>query len=102
MIQIQTSPNYHADAPVTFSIVMVTYARDTIAASAIQQVAVAANGRQDVEFILVDNNPDAIDRSTLLTPFTHWKYLKLGDNKGVSARNDGALASYGTFILFID
>ncbi len=73
-----------------------------IAASSTQQVAVAVNGRQDIEFILVDNNPDTIDRSTLLAPFTRWKYLKLGYNKGVSARNDGALASRGTFILFID
>ena len=81
---------------------MVTYARDAIAAAAIQQAAVAANGRQDIEFILVDNNSDTIDRVTLLAPFARWKYVKLGYNKGVSARNDGALASHGTFILFID
>lgn len=102
MVLIQTSAQDQADAPVAFSIVMITYARDAIAASAIQQVALAVNGRQDVEFILVDNNPDTIDRSTLLAPFTRWQYVKLGYNKGVSARNDGAFASRGTFILFID
>jgi len=102
MVQIRTSPHDPADAPLVFSIVMVTYARDAIAATAIQQVAVAANGRPDIEFILVDNNPDTINRTTLLAPFAHWKYVKLGYNKGVSARNDGALAADGTFILFID
>ena len=102
MVQSQTSLPDQADAPLAFSIVMITYARDAIAAAAIEYVTVAANGRQDIEFILVDNNPDTIDRGTLLAPFARWKYVKLGFNKGVSARNDGALASNGTLILFID
>src|SRR5262245_23662844 len=102
MIKIHGSGYVPTDAPLAFSIVMITYARDTIAAAAIQHAAAAAHGRQDIEFILVDNNPDAIDRSTLLAPFTRWQYVKLGYNKGVSARNDGARASRATFILFID
>jgi GT2 family glycosyltransferase len=99
---IHTSPRDPSEVTPTFSIIMVTYARDEIAAAAIQHAAVAANGRQDVEFVLVDNNPDAIDRIPLLAPFARWTYVKLGYNKGVSARNDGALASRGTFMLFID
>jgi GT2 family glycosyltransferase len=81
---------------------MVTYARDTMAEAAIEKVALVAGGRQDVEFILVDNNPDSIDRTTLVGPFARWTYIKVGYNKGVSARNDGALAASGTFILFVD
>ncbi|MEP7308720.1 MAG: glycosyltransferase [Acidobacteriota bacterium] len=102
MVQILNSPHDQADVPIAFSIVMVTYARDEIAADAIQHVATAANGRRDIQFILVDNNPDAIDRTSLLAPFERWTYVKLGFNKGVSARNDGALAARGTFIVFID
>jgi GT2 family glycosyltransferase len=101
MARIQTSHD-QADTPLAFSIVMVTYARDEMAAAVIRQVAVAANSRQDIEFILIDNNPDTIDRNKLLAPFARWKYVKLGYNKGVAARNDGALAARGTFILFID
>lgn len=88
--------------PLKFSIVMVTYARDHIAPKAIAQAAAAAAGTAGVEFILVDNNVDEVDRSAMLAPFEAWKYIKLGFNKGVSARNDGALAADGTFILFLD
>jgi len=101
-VQIRTSRRDQAEEPPTFSIIMVTFARDEIASAAIQHAATAADGRKDVEFVLVDNNPDTIDRVALLAPFARWTYLKLGYNKGVSARNDGAFASRGTFMLFID
>lgn len=87
---------------VRFSVVMVTYARDDIAARAIDQVSQARGGRTDVEFILVDNNPDDKDRSDMLSAFPTHRYIKLGYNKGVSARNDGGLAARGDFILFVD
>jgi GT2 family glycosyltransferase len=81
---------------------MVTYARDHLAPKAVAQVAEAAGQRRDVEFILVDNNPDAVDRSDWLKPFERWTYVKLGVNKGVPARNDGAAAAEGEFIVFVD
>jgi GT2 family glycosyltransferase len=81
---------------------MVTFSRDHLAPKTIAQAAEAAGGRTDVEFILVDNNPDAVDRSSFLGPFSRWQYVKLSRNKGVSARNDGAQASRGTFLVFVD
>lgn len=89
------------DAPL-FSVVMITFARDSVAQAAIAHVRAAVGTREDIEMILVDNNPDAIDRSTFLAGFAQARCLKLGRNKGVSARNDGALAARGRFIVFID
>ncbi len=88
--------------PPLFSIVMVTCARDHLVPQTIAQAAIAANGRQDVEFVLVDNNPDEVDRSAFLEPFSRWQYVKLGYNKGVSARNDGARAARGAYTIFVD
>jgi len=85
-----------------FSVCMITFARDHIAPKAVNQVAIAADLRRDIEFILVDNNPDDIDRSDWLKPFGRWTYVKLGKNKGVPARNDGALAAEGRYIVFVD
>ena len=50
-------------APLKFSIVMVTYARDHLVPKSIAQAAAAAAGTEGVEFILVDNNVDEVDRS---------------------------------------
>jgi len=97
----KSSPPADAPAP-TFSTTMVTYARDHIAPQAVAQVAKAAGGRRDIEFILVDNNADTIDRSDWLKPFEQWTYIKLGLNKGVPARNDGAGVARGRFIVFVD
>lgn len=91
----------NAPAP-TFSVAMVTYARDHIAPKAVTQVAAAAGERRDIEFVLVDNNPDDVDRSGWLSAFALWTYVKLGRNKGVPARNDGARAASGRFIVFVD
>ena len=85
-----------------FSVVMVTFARDHLAPQTIAKVAEVAGNRTDIEFILVDNNPDEINRSAMLEPFFHSQYVKIGRNKGVSARNDGALAARGVYILFVD
>lgn len=88
--------------PPLVSIVMVTFARDAIAARAVAQAAEAVGGRDDVEFILVDNNPDAIDRSGLCAPFARSRVIKIGFNKGVSSRNDGLTAAHGQFVLCLD
>src|SRR5438067_4935702 len=96
------SVEQRGDVPPKFSVVMVTYARDHLMPEAVAQVARVADGRPDVEFVLVDNNPDTIDRSGLLSAFKSWRYVKIGRNKGVSARNDGAAAAGGDYILFVD
>jgi GT2 family glycosyltransferase len=99
---IRTSPEDSSKEPL-FSIVMVTYARDHLAPETIAQAAkVAASRLEEVEFILVDNNVDETDRSAFLTPFKRWQYVKLGYNKGVSARNDGANTARGSYTIFVD
>lgn len=96
------SPRAPDAVPPTFSACMVTFSRDHLAKDAVAQVAVAAGERRDIEFVLVDNNEDTVDRSAWLAPFERWTYVKLGRNKGVPARNDGALASEGRYMVFVD
>lgn len=91
-----------APAAPLFSVVMITFARDPVAQAAIDHVRAAVGERDDIEFILVDNNADAIDRSAFLAGFARACCLKLGRNRGVSARNDGARVARGTFIVFVD
>src|SRR3990170_858488 len=99
---IRTSPEDGSREPL-FSIVMVTYARDHLVPETIAHAAkVAASRLAEVEFVLVDNNADDTDRASFLSPFVHWQYVKLGYNKGVSARNDGANAARGSYMLFVD
>ena len=101
-MRIRMSPEDGFNAPL-FSIVMVTYARDHLVPQTIAQAAkVAASRLAEVEFVLVDNNPDEVDRSSFLAPFSRWQYVKIGFNKGVSARNDGANAARGAYMLFVD
>jgi GT2 family glycosyltransferase len=101
MVEIRMAPEDGREAPM-FSIVMVTYSRDHLVPQTIAQAAAAVDGRSDVEFVLVDNNPDQTDRSGFLEPFARWQYVKLGYNKGVSARNDGARAARGAYTIFVD
>lgn len=97
--QIPASP----DRPrPTFSVVTVTYGRDHIVPRVIARIRQVIGERTDVEYVLVDNNPDAIDRSAMLADLPRRTYVKLGANKGVAARNDGALAATGDFLVFVD
>ncbi len=84
------------------TVVMVTFARDHIMPLAVARLAEVVADRQDVEVVLVDNNPDDVDRSCALKRIARPIYLKLGRNKGVAARNDGALAGTGSLIVFVD
>lgn len=84
------------------SIVTVTFARDHIVPRSIEQTRLLIGDRADVEFILVDNNPDNIDRSAMLNSLALSRYVKIGANKGVAARNDGARAARGDLIVFVD
>lgn len=95
----QARPN-RAAAAVT--VVMVTFARDHIMPLTVARLAEVVASRGDVEVVLVDNNADDVDRSSALAGIARPIYLKLGRNKGVAARNDGALAGTGSLIVFID
>ena len=89
-------------ADVAVSVVMVTFARDHLVPATLAQVGAVIGARSDVEFILVDNNPDDTDRSSLLQGFKRPRYLKMHANKGVSARNDGAEIARGAMIVFVE
>ena len=84
------------------SVVTVTFQRDHLVPASIARIRQLIGDRMDVEYILVDNNPDAVDRSAMLADLPRSTYLKLGRNKGVSARNDGAQAASGEMIVFVD
>ncbi|MEH2476582.1 GT2 family glycosyltransferase [Nitrobacteraceae bacterium AZCC 2161] len=90
------------DETINISIVTVTFKRDGIVNLSIAQVAKVIGDRRDVEYILVDNNPDMVDRSGFAAALPISRYVKLGVNKGVSARNDGAAIAKGRIIVFID
>ena len=98
-----TSSDRHDERQTTtFSVVMVTFARDAIVAHTASHVRQLINDRRDIEFILVDNNPDEIVRTAITDGFTRASCLKIGANKGVSARNDGAQVAQGDIIVFVD
>ncbi|MBO9710955.1 MAG: glycosyltransferase family 2 protein [Caulobacter sp.] len=88
--------------PLSITIVMVTYARDEMAQKAINRVREVVGERDDVEFVLVDNNPDERDRGAFIAAFPHRQYVKNKVNKGVSARSDGAAVARGDLIIFLD
>jgi len=85
-----------------FSLTVITYARDAMLRRLIAHLGPILGARDDVEFILVDNNPDAVDRSAWLTGLGAVRYLKLGENRGVRARNDGARQARGDILVFND
>jgi GT2 family glycosyltransferase len=88
--------------PVRFSVVILTYARDDALRTTLGLLHQAIEGRRDVEVILVDNNVDGVDRSSLLAAFPISRVVATGENKGVSARNDGMAVARGEFIALLD
>lgn len=85
-----------------FSVITITFARDAMLARTIARIAAMVGARDDVEFVLVDNNPDALDRSAMIAGLPRATCIKIGANKGVSARNDGARAASGDYLIFVD
>jgi len=91
-----------ADWRPRFSLTMITYARDARLRQVLAHLRPLLAGRDDTEFILVDNNPDAIDRSSWLAGLGTVVYVKLGANRGVAARNEGARRARGDILVFND
>ena len=91
-----------AGACIGSSIVILTYARDETLKATLAHLKQKLGERQDVEIVLVDNNPDTQDRSPLLAAFPTWQVVKSGANKGVSARNDGMEIARGAVIALLD
>lgn len=85
-----------------FSLVIITYARDAMLRQVLSHLEPILAGRGDVELILVDNNPDEIDRGAWLVGLGDAKAIKLGENRGVLARNVGARAARGDILVFND
>lgn len=87
---------------IRFSVITVTFARDHLLPRTLNRFGELMRGRDDVEFLLVDNNPDDLDRSAMLAALPNATCIKIGANKGVSARNDGARAATGDYLIFVD
>jgi GT2 family glycosyltransferase len=85
-----------------FSIVILTYARDSVLTQILDRLARYIGDRADTEVILVDNNPTDPARATLLAPFRAARLIGEGSNKGVVARNDGFAAARGQIIVLLD
>jgi GT2 family glycosyltransferase len=85
-----------------FSLTMITFARDTMLRQVLAHLRPLLAGRADTEFILVDNNPDDFDRSPWLAGLGVVRYVKLGENRGVAARNEGARRARGDILVFND
>lgn len=91
-----------AAATPTFSIVILTYARDEVVRELLGEMIGHLGARRDYEIILVDNNVDEVDRGAWLQPFAAGHWMRIGFNKGVVARNDGMAAARGDFIILVD
>jgi GT2 family glycosyltransferase len=85
-----------------YSLTMITYARDDMLQRVLAHLRPILVARDDAEFILVDNNPDGLDRTPWLAGMGAVQYVKLGVNRGVSARNEGAKRARGDILAFND
>jgi GT2 family glycosyltransferase len=88
-------------APIA-SIVILTYARDDTLKATLAHLKAKRADWDAIEIVLVDNNPDALDRTEILSGFPIGQVIKTGANKGVSARNDGMAAARGEMIVLLD
>lgn len=90
-------------APPRLSIIILTYARDAVLKGTL--AALASSIGEDLplcEVVLVDNNADEVDRSVWLGDFPQRQYLKTGENRGISARNDGLDIARGELLAALD
>src|SRR5260370_21790160 len=103
MAVVELSRTARAADPATwrprFSLTMITYARDTMLREVLAHLRPLLAGRADTEFILIDNNPDALDRSVSLTWLAVVRYVNLRENRRVAAPNEGARPAPGHFLV---
>nr|QQZ51555.1 glycosyltransferase family 2 protein [Phenylobacterium glaciei] len=101
---MQAARNAPSEVPARFgfSVIILTYARDTALQTTLASLRNAIGDRQDVEVVLVDNNVDKVDRASFLTVFAHRRYVRTGANKGVSGRNDGMAVAKGEILVLLD
>jgi len=90
------------NTPLAASIVILTYARDDTLSATLADLKAKRADWSDVEIVLVDNNADAVDRTSVLDAFPHRQVIKTGSNRGVSARNDGMMVARGEVIILLD
>ncbi len=84
------------------SIVILTFARDETLKQTLARLKDKIGPGDDTEIILVDNNPDDLNRAEFLQDFPLTQVIKTGSNKGVWARNYGAAAARGEVIVLLD
>ena len=98
----ETQPAVSSTDVIRYSIVILTYARDTPLQLTLSNLKSMLGEHEDTEIVLVDNNSDDRDRSEFLHGFLHQQVIKTGRNKGVSGRNDGMDAARGDIIALLD
>ncbi len=79
-----------------------TYARDFLIAEVLGYLRTKDGGRTDYEILLVDNNPEPVNRNELLAQFPSATSFQDGINKGVVGRNVGIDAARGEYVLIVD
>ncbi|AQR61188.1 hypothetical protein BZG35_05620 [Brevundimonas sp. LM2] len=84
------------------SVVILTYSRDAIVQDVLRDLAEKIADRDDCEILLVDNNADDVDRGAWLAPFRFARWIRMGGNVGVIARNAGMSAAVGQIIGLLD
>jgi GT2 family glycosyltransferase len=84
------------------SIVVLTYARDSVLPEILASLSAMVGRRDDCEVILVDNNADTVDRGGHLASFAHASWLRMPSNVGVIGRNAGMAAARGDIICLLD
>lgn len=82
--------------------IILTYRRDDALKRTLDRLKPHISGRDDHELIIVDNNADGIDRSSILAGL-NGQYIALPRNLGVTGgRNAGIRAATGEVLVFLD
>lgn len=83
--------------------IVLTYRRDEALLRTLGRLEELAGKDSRHEIVLVDNNADGQDRSSLLKGFSRSLYVVLPENRGVTGgRNAGVVAAHGEIMVFVD